>query len=288
MIQSKIPFVFFGTPDFAVKVLDTLETEGFLPSLIVTQEDKPQGRHLTITPPPTKIWAEKRNIPILQPKTLKDEAVLEALKNIQVDVFVVASYGKIIPKNILEIPPHKTLNIHPSLLPKYRGASPIQEAIIEDTKTGVTIIRLDEEMDHGPIIARKEAVFPVWPPYLDEARMTLAELGGKLLAEILPDWILGKLKETEQDHSQATFTKKIAKADAEIHLEDDAEKNLRKIRGYRGSPNAYTFIERHGKKIRLIIKEADLKNGMLVLKRIIPEGKREMSFEEFERGHATD
>jgi methionyl-tRNA formyltransferase len=288
MTKSNISFVFFGTPDFAVKVLDTLEAEGFLPTLVVTQEDKPQGRHLTITPPPTKIWAEKRNIPILQPKTLKDEAVLEALKNTPADVFVVASYGKIIPKNILEIPPHKTLNIHPSLLPKYRGASPIQEAIIKDTKTGVTIIRLDEEMDHGPIIAQKEAVFSDWPPYLDEARMTLAEVGGKLLAEILPDWILGKIEEAPQDHTQATFTKKIEKTDAEIDLKDDPEINLRKIRAYRGSPNAYTFVERHGKKIRLIIKEADIENGALVLKRIIPEGKREMTFEEFERGHTTD
>lgn len=286
MSTQKISFVFFGTPDFAVKVLDTLEAEGFVPSLVVTQEDKPQGRHLTLTPPPVKIWAEKHGVPCIQPKTLKDPDIYSKLKAKNYQLFVVAAYGKIIPKDILDIPAHKTLNIHPSLLPKFRGASPVQEAILKDERTGVTIIRLDEEVDHGPIIAQKEINFPEWPPYADEAELILAEEGGKLLASVLPDWVAGKVQEKEQDHSEATFTKKVEKVDAEIDLTESTEENLKKIRAYAGWPNAFTFYSTYGKNVRLIIKKAKIEDGKLVLERVVPEGKKEMSFKDFERGNS--
>jgi len=290
MSTPKISFVFFGTPEFAVITLDTLESMGFLPSLVVTQEDKPQGRHLVITSPPTKIWAEKRNIPVLQPRKL-DSAFVSELKAISYkletrsfDVFIVTAYGKIIPKEILEIPKHKTLNIHPSLLPKFRGPSPIQETILKDEKTGVTIIRLDEEMDHGPIVAQREVAVSEWPPYANELETLLAEEGGRLLGEILPDWISGKIEEEQQNHTEATFTKKIAKEGAEIDLNKSPGENLRKIRAYAGSTNAYTFFLRHGKKTRVIIKKAKIGDGKLVLERVVPEGGKEMNFEDFKRG----
>src|SRR3989344_2172855 len=198
-VNARIKWAFFGTSLFSVIVLDELKAKGFLPTLIVTVEDKPKGRKLIMTPSDVKIWAEKEKIPFIQPKKLSGELILK-LSNLNLELFIVASYGKIIPKNILEIPKYKTLNIHPSLLPKLRGASPIQSAILSENNTGVTIIKLDEETDHGPIVAQKNLVS--WNidglPYAEELETTLAVAGADLLVEIIPNWIIGKITEIEQ------------------------------------------------------------------------------------------
>ncbi len=231
-------------------ILDALKAAGFLPSLVVTVEDKPKGRNLILTPPETKVWAEQNNIPVIQPKTLRKPESLEMLTSHTkdgVDFFVVASYGKILPQEVLDIPKLGTLNVHPSLLPKLRGASPIESTILTENETGVTIIRLDADMDHGPIVAQEKVEVSEWPPYFTDLEKTLGEAGGKLLVELLPDWLLGKITEQEQNHAEATFCGKIEKADGEINLSDDPEKNLRKIRGYHVWPGAYFFKD--GKRI---------------------------------------
>lgn len=290
--MEKIKFVFFGSSKFSCIILDELEEAGFLPSLIVTGIDKPQGRKLVLTSPPTKTWADARQIPCLQPAKISDpefQKLLKAEASAGAELFIVASYGKIISRKILDIPTFSTLNVHPSLLPKLRGATPIQSAILSENETGVSIMILDEEMDHGPILGQEvfkpeKGSTESWPMYADELEEKLGELGGALLAKIIPEWVEGAITPVEQNHSKATYTKKITKEDGLIDLEDDAEKNLRKIRAYAGWPTAYFFLEKGGKKTRIVIKEAELVDGKLVLTKVIPEGKKEMSYEDFLRG----
>lgn len=282
----KIDFTFFGTSKFSVLVLEKLKENGFVPSLIITTEDKPKGRKLTLTPPEVKAWAIKENTPFIQLKSLKDSSGFDLIKEktSSSEVFIVASYGKIIPQNILDLPKFGTLNVHPSLLPKLRGASPIQSSILEENETGVTIIKLDAEMDHGPIITQEKVEVADWPPYADKLEEILGQKGGEILSEILPDWISGKIEITEQDHNKATFCKKIEKEDGQINLEDNPETNLRKIRAYNIWPVAFTFYKHKEKTIRLSIKSARLEDGKLILEKVIPEGKKEMDFDAFING----
>ncbi len=282
MKNNSIPFVFFGTPDFAVGVLDEMEENGFIPSFVVTAPDKPRGRKLIVTPPEVKVWAEKRGIPVFQPKKLDTEA-LKKLKSENLELFVVAAYGKIIPKSILEIPKYGTINVHPSLLPKLRGSSPLQSAILTEDKTGVTIMLIDEEMDHGDILAQKEFIGLSWPPKASELMTSLAKVGGQMLAEVIPKYIRGEIIPKQQEHSKATFTKKIEKEDGQIDFSEDAEKNYRKIQAFDLWPRAYFFHESCGKKIRVIVIEAELHNKNLIIKKVLPEGQKEMTYEEFLR-----
>jgi methionyl-tRNA formyltransferase len=279
--KNSVKFVFFGTPQFAVGVLDELEKKGFVPSLVVTAPDKPRGRKLIVTPPEVRVWAQKRNIPVLQPEKLDRtfDFQLSAF-----DVFLVVAYGKIIPKSILEIPKHGTLNVHPSLLPRLRGASPIQSAILTEEKTGVSIMLLDEEMDHGPIVAQKEYACSkdiCWPPKASELEPALAKLGGKMLADTLPRYVEGEITPVPQDHSQATFTKKIQKEDGLLNLSDDGLKNFRKIQAFNVWPRAYFFEEISGKKMRIIVTDAAIENEKLIIKKVLPEGQKETSYAEF-------
>jgi methionyl-tRNA formyltransferase len=283
MDPKQIKFAFWGTSEFSVYILDVLKARGFLPSLIISTPDMPQGRKLEIKPTLTKIWAQENNIPILQPARLDDEFYYQ-LQTTHYELFIVASYGKIIPDKFLNIPKYKTLNVHPSLLPKLRGPSPIETAILEDMKkTGVSIMRLDKEMDHGPIIAQVEYNVPEWPKK-EELEKTLGDIGGELLANVLPKWVSGEIKEIEQDHSKATFCKKIEKQDAELDLAGNPYLNFRKVKAYSGWPNAFFFLENDGKKIRVVVKDAKYENGDFIITRVIPEGKKEMSRDDFARG----
>src|SRR3989344_6648746 len=165
--HKKDGFVFWGTSPFSIGILDAFKEGGITPDVIITAPDKPKGRNLMITPPQVKIWAKQNNIPVLQPETL-DDSFLADFKNfvnlMNLKLAVVASYGKIIPRVILDMPKYGTLNVHPSLLPRLRGASPIQSAILSEDTTGVTIMLLDDKMDHGPIVAQKEIPIAPWPP----------------------------------------------------------------------------------------------------------------------------
>ncbi len=297
--MPQFSFTFFGSSRFSVIVLDELEKLGFIPACIVTTPDKPQGRKLILTPNVVKTWAISKGIKVFDPAKI-DLPFIEQLKgeyfsqlNQQkngncLDVFIVASYGKILPTELIDLPPRKTLNIHPSLLPKYRGASPLQSAMIDDQKnTGVTIIRIDEKMDHGPIVAQKNVTIIEWPTY-EEFEMLMAREGANLIASILPDWVAGKIIEKEQDHSSATYTKKITKEDGLIDLQTekvDPYLNFRKIQAYHEWPQAYFFIEHAGKKIRVKITTASFKNGELIIEKVIPEGAKEMSYKDFQSGY---
>lgn len=283
--------VFFGSSGFSVYVLDELKTHGILPELIITTPDKPKGRKLVLTPTPVKIWAQKNNIEAINPVSLKkDNAdLVSKLLSLSPQLFLVASYGKIIPQEILDIPQKGTLNVHPSLLPKLRGASPIKSAILSENETGVSIMLLDAEMDHGPIVAQEKIIS--WennnPPYEKDLEEILGYKGGQMLAQIVPDWLENKIEVKEQNHGQATFCGKIEKSDGELDLTDNPEKNLRKIRAYHEWPGAFYFIKRNGKKIRVNIKSARIENEKLILERVVPEGKKEMSYQDFLRGTKT-
>ncbi|KND49903.1 MAG: methionyl-tRNA formyltransferase [Parcubacteria bacterium C7867-002] len=284
MSHSPIRFSFFGSSRFSVLILDELERAGLLPISIITTPDKPQGRHMTMTPTPVKAWAIERNIPVHDPEKL-DSAFIEKIAAEGADVFVVASYGKIIPESIINIPPRKTLNIHPSLLPHFRGASPLQSAILNDTKdTGVTLMRIDEKMDHGPIVSQEKVHIIEWPTY-DTLEKEMAEKGARLLIRTLPGWIEGSLSEQEQDHAAATFTKKITKEDGLIDLNGDAYSNFLKIQAFHTWPQAYFFHEHGGRKIRVKITEASYRDGHLDITRVIPEGSKEISYQDFQRGY---
>jgi methionyl-tRNA formyltransferase len=288
---AKPKIAFFGTPDFAVWVLDGLKEKGILPDLIVAAPDAPKGRRLVMTSPAAKVWAAENNIPVIQPEKIRGAsepafiAELEALAGgAGWDLFIVAAYGKILPESVLYLPHRKTINVHPSLLPLLRGASPLQSAILNDMKgTGVTIMLLDKEMDHGPLLAQGKAETASWPIDHRALGKHLAREGAGLIAQILPSLLDGTAKATEQDHAAATYTEKISKEDGLIDLATDGYKNFLRYNAYKGWPGVYFFIEKGGKRTRVTITEAALENGAFSVKKVIPEGKKEMGWDDFQR-----
>lgn len=230
--------IFFGTPKFALPTLSALHQKGFNIVLVVTKPDKPAGRNLKLTPTPVKIMAEKLSYPVCD--SIKD-LYLET-ESLKPDLGIVVAYGKIIPQKILDSFPLGCINIHPSLLPKYRGTSPIQTAILNgDQETGVTIMKLDKEMDHGDIISQSQ--IPI--SKTDDSKVLhnkLATKGAELLIKVLPDYLLGKLKPTPQNHNQATFTKMITKEAGQIDWNKDAEEIERQIRAYYPWPGSFTSL----------------------------------------------
>lgn len=288
MQLKEIKFAFLGSSRLSVIVLDELFSKGLVPRFIITTPDKPVGRKMIMTPNVVKTWAKEKNIPCYDPIKL-DETFIQNIKDIsqkeQCQFFLIASYGKIIPKNLIEIPPHKTLNIHPSLLPKYRGPSPLPTAILDDVKdTGISIMVLDQEMDHGPVISQENIKMEEWPSYEDFEEM-MAKKGADLFASIIIDWINGKIIPSEQDHTKASYTKKISKEDGQISLDGPAYENFRKIQAYQTWPKAFFNINHHGKEIKVKITQAKFEKGNLQILKVIPEGGREMSFEDFKRGY---
>lgn len=270
--MSKINFAFFGGEPLSVITLQKLYENSFVPGLIISNPDKPQGRNLEMTSPPTALWAKKYNIPLIQPEKLRKEEIMHNF-----DFFIVVSYGKIIPKEILDLPKMGTINVHPSLLPLYRGPSPIVTPILNgDKETGVTIIKIDEEMDHGPILAQ-EKISLSGNEFIQDLEKSLAKLGGELLVKIIPEFINGKIRPREQNHMGATYVKKIVKTDGEINLEDDPIKNWCKFRAYATWPR--TFFFKNGK--RIIITDAELIDNKFIIKKVLPEGKKEIKYEDF-------
>ena len=253
-MTKEIKFVFFGSSRFSEHVLNTLESEGFKPML--------------------KIGSAKEPIP------------MDKLKEAKADIFIVASFGKILPKDVIYMPEYKTLNVHPSLLPRLRGPSPIQSTILFNEQPGVSIMRMDEEMDHGPLLAEKSIDISPWPDKYDVVEEKLGHAGGELLAEVLPRWINRDVEEKVQNESGATYTKMIKKEDGLLDLTADPETNLRKILAYHTWPGAYYFHERKdGKKIRIRVTDAELENCELKILTVIPEGKKEMNYADFLRGN---
>ncbi len=275
------PFVFFGTPEFANIVLDELEAAGLLPTLIVTQPDRPRGRGRELSPPPAKVWGEERGIDVLQPENLRDDPALDILLNSEWSYFVVAAFGMLIPKTILDLPQQGTLNVHPSLLPKYRGATPVQSQILaDDPDCGVSIILLDEEMDHGPVIAAASITPEEWPLLASTLNDILWHAGGELLAETIPAWLEGAITPEEQAHERATFTKKLKKEDGELSLmpsSDPAEERMKFLKFCAFDPWPGThFIDTKAGRVK--ITEAHLQDGIFVPDTVIPEGRERMPY----------
>lgn len=302
-MKSNNHFLFFGTDNFSTIVLEKLFQNNFIPKIVVTAPDRPAGRGQQIQSPAVKIWAEEKNkngqnILILQPEKLDDIFIdklniflkEEDIENF--DFFVVASYGKIISDKVLKIPKKGALNVHPSLLPMYRGASPIETAILEDNKkTGVTIMLMDKEMDHGPILEQEFIDIKEWPNKLILEKQ-LAEIGGNLLVQIIPFWLSGEIMEQDQDHNYATFTKKIKKEDGLIEITDlnndfpklEKRSVFLKVKALNPWPGVYFFINHLDKQTRIKITDADFIDNKTVITKVIPEGKKEMTFEDFKKG----
>jgi methionyl-tRNA formyltransferase len=276
---------FFGTPEIATLVLDELWASDTPPSHIITAPDRPVGRTQNLTPPPVKLWAESHDLPYQQPETQNQlHAALENLAP-QWDLFVVFAYGMILPKQILDMPTYGTLNLHPSLLPLLRGPSPIRSAILQNQRTtGVTIIRMDEKMDHGPILAQDIVEIPKkeWPPYGREFDHTLVNVGAHLLTETIQPWCNGDIEPQQQAHKHATYCQKLTRQDGELHIDPyhpptgtEASRILRIIRAFDGWPESFFWYNTQ----RIKIRSAHIdKKGTLRLTRIVPSGRQEMDF----------
>lgn len=297
--MSNVKYVFFGTPQLAADIAEHLKRHGLVPSLIVTNPDRPHGRTMRFAPPPVKTWALANDIPVLQPEDAGAPEFISALDALKPDLFVVVAYGSILKQKLLSVPRKGCLNIHYSLLPKYRGASPVESAILNDDRdTGVSILLLDEKMDHGPVVAARkiqDSRFKIedseWPLPAGELRRKCNKLGAELLTETIPLWLDGKLAEEPQDHSKATYTGKFVKADGEISLADDPYHNFLKIQAFESSIGTFFFTsppvqggDERGGRIRVLIKSAEFRDGNLAILQVIPEGKKEMDYEEFLRG----
>lgn len=298
--DKKLNFAFFGTPDVASETLKILKQNDYVPLLIITSPDAKRGRGLQVQASPVAVFSEKNNIFCLKPEKLTKENMDVAFRTLSqaggprraifqqentrgeksnIHVFLVVAYGKIMPENILNMPKLGSINIHYSLLPKYRGASPVESAILNgDSYTGVTIQKMEYKMDSGPIIAQeKVTILP--NEKAPELRQRLIKIGAELLVKILPEFASGKIKLTPQNGSLASVCKKIKKEDGLVDLNDEAIKNYNKFRAYAAWPRTFFFA--NGK--RIIITDATLENGQFVIKKVLPEGKKEIEYEEFKK-----
>ncbi len=274
-MNTNIKIAFFGTPEFSSFVLEELLSGGYTPTLIVTTPDKPAGRGLALTESPVKRFAIAHNISIVQPEKLDTDFILK-IKEAEIELLVVAAYGKILPLSVLSLGKYPPLNVHPSLLPKYRGTSPVETQILEDEKNiGVSVIQMDSEMDHGPIVVQKQIEIPNWPISRDTLNNTLWRTGGQLLVEILPRWRDGTIEPTVQDHTQATFTKKMTKENGLINLSLPDRQNYLKFLAYEGWPGTF-FFDTDGKRIK--ITQVHFADKKFIIDKVIPEGKKEMDY----------
>lgn len=273
---------FWGTPELTLTYLNALEAAGVTPVVIVTNPDRPQGRKQEVLPTAPKRWAQERGIPVLQPEKV-DEETMAALESYNLDLSIVVAYGSILPRRSIEIPKHKTLNVHYSLLPKYRGAAPTEAAILNgDIETSVSIQVMQPKLDTGPIIAHANAFIHA-DETTPELRERLTDMGAALLTWVLPDYLAGKIEPIAQDETLATHCGKIKKEDALIDLSADGAENYRKYRAYKEWPRAHYFVEKDGRQMRVIITEAHLDNETFVIDRVLPEGKKEMLYTDYVR-----
>lgn len=296
--------VFMGTPDFAVPALQTLAASRHEVVGVVTQPDKPKGRGKHLQAPPVKEAALELNIPVYQPEKVREESFVEELAQLKPDAIIVAAFGQLIPKTILDLPKYGCLNIHASLLPKYRGASPIQWAILNgDEKTGVTIMRMEEGLDTGAIYLQKE--YPLDGTETGGSLFdTLSELGGPLMLEALDRLEAGTLKAVPQEEEKACYVRMLKKELGRIDWSADGRQIERYIRGLNPWPAAYTSWS--GKTLKLwkaewIAENTDQTagtvtgttktgffvqtgNGQLLVTELQLEGKKRMDAAAFLRG----
>lgn len=301
----KVRTVFMGTPQFAVTILESLLQNSYQVLAVYTQPDKPAGRGRPVVFPPVKKLALERQIQVIQPKTFKSKEVVEKLASFQPELIIVAAFGAILPPEVLSLPKFACLNVHPSLLPRHRGPSPVANTLLcGDEITGVTIMLMEAGLDIGPILAQEK----VGISFMDSTcslSSKLADVGAKLLLETLPKWLGGKLRPQAQDESQATHSKLITSKDAEIDWHLSALELWRRVRAYNPWPSCYTWCQ--GKRLEIheaiplddvvegemgkVIALAEppgvgvvTGNGILGLCQVQLEGRREMAVEHFVRG----
>ena len=297
--------MFMGTPEISAICLKKLIEDGHDVCSVVTREDKPRGRGNVMTPTPTKVLALENSIPVYEPKTLRDEAFLSLLREIDPELIVVVAFGKILPAAVLDYPKYGCINLHVSLLPKYRGAAPMQRAIINgERETGVTVMYMNEGLDTGDIIAVKK--FPIGPEdNFEDIHDRSALVGGRLLSETIVALERGEATRTAQDESLATYAAKIEKSDCKIDLSKTAEELDCMIRGVTPIPGAFAYL--NGKMLKIVkavpvdkkgaIGEVVCADGVgegsftvacgegaLKVTSVIPEGKGKMSAGDFIRG----
>lgn len=259
--------IFAGTPDFAVPTLQSLIDSDNEIVAVLTQPDRHSGRGQHVHRSPVKKLAEKNNLLVLQPETLRDEAIQNELANLKPDLMIVVAYGILLPKTVLEIPEYGCMNVHASVLPRWRGAAPIHHAILAgDEKTGVTIMQMDEGLDTGDILFIDECDIAV-----DETTATLhdklAEMGAHAMLKVLKNLSDNKLKPVKQDDKSATHASKISKKDAEINWHDSAKKIEQTVRAYNPWPVAFTHV--HDQQIRIwsvgaVNEQTDLEPGTII------------------------
>ncbi len=296
-----------GTPEYAARYLEGLIRAGSMPSAVITQPDRPAGRAQIVEPTPVKRVAEQYDIPVFQPEDIRDEEWAKKIQELNPDLIVVVAFGQIIPQSILDIPSKGCINVHPSLLPRHRGATPWQETILQgDQATGVTIMLMDEKMDHGPILAQEK--IPVSPvettPSLENKT---AQIGIPLLTKALSQWFDGKITAQEQDHDQATYTRLLRKESGRIDWSKSYEEIERMIRALNPWPGTWT--EWRSKRIKILetqpvqstIQQDSLKDiffadddhllvrcgtdEYLEITKLQPEGKNPMSGSSFIHGY---
>ena len=293
MIKNNLKIIFIGTSEFAVPALKALIKDKYNISTIITSPDKPIGRKQEIVHSPIKQTALEYNLPILQPGKIL--SIKQEILDLKPDLIIVSSYGQIIPKEILDIPSLKCLNIHPSLLPKYRGPSPIQTTILNgDGITGITIMLMDEKMDHGSIVSQiKIDIKP------DENYQTLekrlSQESSEFLIKTLPQYLNNELEPKEQDESEATYTEILKREDGQIDIKKSAQEIEKKIKAFYPWPGTWMYLNE--KRIKILkaksVKnktEATIETGkdFLLLEIVQPEGKKQMTGEEFFRGHKNN
>ncbi|MDD5760598.1 MAG: methionyl-tRNA formyltransferase [Candidatus Pacebacteria bacterium] len=305
-----MPFVFFGSSDFAKIVLEKLLWTQMRPILIITNPPKPKGRKQILSPSPVHLLAQDDNIPVLTPERLDDPKFIAEFKNVKPEFAILTAYGKIIPPELLIIPPKGFINLHPSLLPKWRGATPIQSAILNgDEETGVSLFLMDEELDHGPIIQNAEYRIQNARITYSELSKELALLGAELIIKTIPQFLEGKISPVPQNHSLATYCQKILPEDEKIHWDKTNIEIDRKVRALNPQPGVFTkAVTGRGDEIILkIIKgypEEDFFEGLpgkvfsyqdkmavkcgkgfYAIEEIKPASKRVMASEDFLRGN---
>ena len=306
MGETKMKVLFMGTPDFAVPTLDALVKGGYDVIGAVTQPDKPRGRGYQLMPPPVKVYAIENNIPVFQPTTLRGEEFAEQLASLAPEVIVVVAYGKILPVNVLDYPKYGCVNVHGSLLPEYRGAAPMQRAIIDGkTETGITTMLMAAGLDTGDMLL-KESVAIGEDDNFEDIHDRLAAVVADLLIKTLEGLEAGEITPEVQDDSKSTYAAKIEKSDCAIDFSLDAKTVHDKIRGLSPIPLSFTHTP-DGKllkiaKSRLVDADKtpkclpgtvievgeDIKvacgKGIISLLTVLPEGKGRMSAADFVRG----
>lgn len=241
--HDEIKIVYFGTPEFSAYILEQLiQSQKFTVQAVVTRADKPVGRKQEVRQSPVGLVAQKYGIPVLKPAKLDEEFITHHSSLLTCDLFIVASYGKIIPQSLLDIPKFGAINVHGSILPKYRGASPIQSAILNgDKKTGISIMLMDAEMDHGPVLSTKEISISEQDTF-ESLSTKMSQLAAPFLIKTLTKLIDGKARPKKQDHKKATFCKLLKKEDAYFDISNPPSKEVldRMIRAYYPWPGVWT------------------------------------------------